>query len=64
MEKPRSAAPKPGRLGKGADVLGPNSEIGRRLKQYYDDLVTEDVPDRFADLLSRLESAEPPKREG
>jgi hypothetical protein len=42
-----------------ADLLGPNSEIGRKLKQYYDDLVSDDVPDRFADLLSQLEHAQP-----
>ena len=40
------------------DPLGANSEIGRKLKQYYDDLVTEDVPDRFADLLKQLENQE------
>jgi hypothetical protein len=42
-----------------ADLLGPNSEIGRKLKQYYDELVSDDVPDRFADLLSQLEHAQP-----
>ena len=40
-------------------MLGSNSEIGRKLKQYYDELVSDDVPDRFANLLSRLEQAEP-----
>lgn len=39
--------------------LGPNSEIGRKLKQYYDELVSDDVPDRFAQLLSQLEQTEP-----
>lgn len=42
-----------------ADPLGSNSEIGRKLKQYYDDLVSDQVPDRFAALLSQLENAEP-----
>ena len=42
-----------------ADPLGPNSEIGRKLKQYYDDLVSDEIPDRFASLLSQLEQAEP-----
>ncbi|HEY6631161.1 MAG TPA: NepR family anti-sigma factor [Rhizobiaceae bacterium] len=42
-----------------ADPLGPNSEIGRKLKQYYDDLVSDEVPDRFASLLAKLEEAEP-----
>jgi hypothetical protein len=44
-----------------ADPLGPNSEIGRKLKQYYDDLVSDEVPDRFAALLSQLEKAAPKK---
>ena len=41
------------------DLLGPNSEIGRKLKQYYDgNSGSSDVPDRFAELLSELEAAE------
>lgn len=46
------------RVNKGRDVLGSNSEIGRKLRQYYDDLVSEDVPDRFANLLKQLEDRE------
>lgn len=47
-----------------ADALGTNSEIGRKLKQYYDDLVSDEVPDRFAALLAQLEKAEPaPKKD-
>ena len=44
------------------EPLGVNSEIGRKLKQYYDDLVSDDVPDRFAQLLSQLEKAEPAQK--
>ncbi|AZO11244.1 MULTISPECIES: NepR family anti-sigma factor [unclassified Mesorhizobium] len=44
------------------DPLGPNSEIGRKLKQYYDELVSDHVPDRFAQLLSQLEKAEPAQK--
>jgi hypothetical protein len=40
------------------DPLGVNSEIGRKLKQYYDELITEEVPDKFADLLRQLEDRE------
>lgn len=40
------------------DVLGANSEIGRKLKQYYDELVSDEVPDRFTQLLGQLERAE------
>ena len=46
-----------GRLGS-ADLLGSNSEIGRKLRQYYDGLVSEEVPDRFAQLLQQLDKAE------
>lgn len=49
-----------GKQGGKADSLGPNSEIGRKLKQYYDDLISEEVPDRFADLLKQLEEREQP----
>lgn len=41
-----------------SDPLGTNSEIGRKLKQYYDDLLSDDVPDRFSELLRQLETAE------
>ena len=44
------------------DPLGANSEIGRKLKQYYDELVSDNVPDRFAQLLSQLEQAEPAQK--
>lgn len=40
------------------DGLGPTSEIGRKLKQYYDELVSDEVPDRIMDLLSKLETSE------
>jgi hypothetical protein len=46
------------------DPLGVNSEIGRKLKQYYDDLVPDDVPDRFAQLLKDLEQAESAQKKG
>lgn len=41
-----------------AEILGTNTEIGRKLRQYYDGLVSEDVPDRFAQLLQQLDQAE------
>lgn len=56
-----AAGRQPRKGGKTADGLGPNSEIGRKLKQYYDDLVSDDVPDRIMDLLKQLESSEKPK---
>jgi len=46
------------RAGGRADPLGSNSEIGRKLKQYYDELISETVPDKFNDLLKQLEERE------
>jgi hypothetical protein len=59
--KNQAAAGNGRNLGAG-DPLGPNSEIGRKLKQYYDDLVSDEVPDRFAQLLAQLEDAEPVRK--
>ena len=56
-------SPRRGRKG-ATETLGANSEIGRKLKQYYDDLVSEDVPDRFMDLLTQLEKAESTQKKG
>jgi hypothetical protein len=61
MIKKDTAAGSPVRRGQG-DPLGANSEIGRKLKQYYDDLVSDEIPDRFAALLSQLEEAEPTQK--
>ena len=41
-----------------SELLGANSEIGRKLRQLYDEVVSEDVPDRFAQLLNQLDKAE------
>lgn len=46
----------------GSNPLGTNSEIGKKLRQYYDDLVADDVPDRFTQLLAQLERAEPAQK--
>lgn len=54
--KPQSE-PRARRAGS-ADILGTNTEIGRKLRQYYDGLVSEEVPDRFAQLLQELDQAE------
>jgi hypothetical protein len=44
--------------GAGASPLGANSAVARKLKEYYDQLVEEEVPDRFAQLLAQLERSE------
>lgn len=43
------------------DPLGPNSEIARKLRQYYEELVSDDVPERFSHLLEQLEREEQPQ---
>lgn len=51
------------RPAKDNDLFGNNSEIARKLRSYYGSLVNEEVPDRFTQLLSQLESADPAKKE-
>ncbi|MDZ5699144.1 MULTISPECIES: NepR family anti-sigma factor [Phyllobacteriaceae] len=50
-----------GKRNSAEDPLGTNSEIGRKLRQYYDELVSDDIPDRFSRLLSELEEREIPQ---
>ena len=59
MTKDHQGAPGAVRAGRDgtSDLLGANTEIGRRLKQYYDELVSDEVPERFALLLGELEKA-------
>jgi len=42
---------KPGKLGREVQA-----RLGQQLRAMYDDVVNQGVPDRFADLLNRLES--------
>lgn len=47
--------------GNGSSVLSgldPNASISRKLRDYYGALQEETVPDRFLDLLERLDAAE------
>jgi hypothetical protein len=38
--------------------MTPNASISRKLKEFYDAVQEEGIPDRFLDLLERLEEAE------
>lgn len=61
MTRDKKQTMNPGRRTSGAstgEVLGANSEIGRKLRQFYDEIVSDAVPDRFSQLLSQLEQAE------
>lgn len=45
--------------GKGPEhLLGANSEIARKLDEYYRSLLSDEVPDHLTQLLARLERAE------
>ena len=39
-------------------AMAPNASISRKLKEFYDAVQEEGIPDRFLDLLERLEEAE------
>ncbi|MCO7726811.1 RNA polymerase [Brucella intermedia] len=40
------------------DILGPNCEVGLKLKALYTSIQDEMIPDRFLDLLEKLDQAE------
>jgi len=42
------------------DVSIVNRAVSGKLKAYYDDIVAQDVPDRFKDLLDRLDEPKEP----
>jgi len=44
--------------GRADDGLGPNSDIGSRLRALYGAVQEEGVPDQLLDLLERLDNAE------
>ena len=40
------------------DGLGPNSDIGNKLRHYYETVQQEGIPDRLLDLLEKLDEVE------
>ncbi|MDR3473881.1 MAG: NepR family anti-sigma factor [Devosia sp.] len=42
----------------GDDGLGPNSDIGSKLRALYGAVLDETIPDKFLDLLERLDEIE------
>ncbi|WP_375452491.1 NepR family anti-sigma factor [uncultured Devosia sp.] len=44
--------------GRAEDGLGPNSDIGARLRALYGSVQDEGVPDQLLDLLEKLDGAE------
>ena len=55
--EPRSTARSRERAGKGEASLGRDirGKIGQQLRAMYDDVVSQGVPDRFRELLEKLE---------
>lgn len=47
-----------------SNFLGSNSEIARKLGEYYGSLLSDEVPDRFTKLLDRLAESEQEKQIG
>lgn len=47
-----------GRGRKESGELGPNAEIGRKLRAFYKSVEVEPIPDRFLDLLEKLDEVE------
>jgi len=45
-------------------ALGPNAEIGRRLRAFYRSVEVEPIPERFLDLLEKLDEAEKKAKDG
>lgn len=43
------------------EIRSRQSGIGRRLRQMYDDVVNEPIPDDFADLLSKIDQSKSKK---
>ena len=48
---------KGGRSG-GPQPVDPNEQISRKLRQFYDGVREQEIPDRFLDLLEMLDEAE------
>jgi hypothetical protein len=48
--------------GRADDGLGPNTDIGNRLRAFYSAVQDEGVPDNLLDLLERLDGAEQAQR--
>lgn len=48
----------------GPEHLGANSEIARKLNEYYRSLLSDEVPDHLTQLLLKLEQAETDQKRG
>jgi len=57
---------KPGKAERKVDLAHTQTDvsdfIGQRLRKYYDEVAKQPIPDRFIDLLDRLEAKASPKK--
>lgn len=44
--------------GAGPQPIDPNEQISRKLRQFYDGVREQEIPDKFLDLLEKLDEAE------
>jgi hypothetical protein len=67
-EKTKSKAQRPSKMNEKMTPTSARPEvsdlIGQRLRNYYDEVAKQPVPDRFMDLLNQLEAATDPKKLG
>jgi Anti-sigma factor NepR len=62
MKDLKSQVGRPGKTGAlNAEI---QSRIGHQLRAMYDDVVRQGVPDRFADLIKKLDTSDPPPQVG
>ena len=57
-DKEPASAPPMRRLRRGEDGLGPNTDIGAKLRAYYGAVQDQPIPERMLDLLEELDKAE------
>ena len=57
-DKQMNATVMSGRGRRNGSGLGPNAEIGRKLRAFYRSVEVEPIPDRFLNLLEKLDEAE------
>ncbi|EAQ36761.1 hypothetical protein NB311A_15877 [Nitrobacter sp. Nb-311A] len=54
----KDSKPSPAKGGLNAEI---QSRIGHQLRAMYDDVVRQGIPDRFAELIRKLDASEPEK---
>jgi hypothetical protein len=59
--KPLSSKAAPGKGGLNTEI---QARIGHQLRAMYEDVVRQGVPDRFAELIRKLDAGEQPAAEG